>query len=64
MHAYVSIGFIISFNEWHTFNSFGAKFQMTFVVCFFLTNYRLERHLYVKLMDLMLNSVDPDETAH
>ena len=33
-------------------NSFGAKFQMTFVVCFFiLTNYRLERHLYVKLKD-------------
>ena len=33
-------------------NSFGAKFQTTFVVCFFiLTNYRLERRLYVKLID-------------
>ena len=33
------------------FNSFGAKFQTTFVVCFFfiLTNLRLERRLYVKL---------------
>ena len=32
-------------------NSFGTKFQMTFVGCFFfiLTNYRLERCLYVKL---------------
>ena len=31
-------------------NSFGVKFQTTFVVCFFiLTNYRLERRLYVKL---------------
>ena len=31
-------------------NSFCAKFQMTFVVCFFiLTNYRLEKCLYVKL---------------
>ena len=45
-------------------NSFGAKFQTTFVVCFsFLTNYRLKRSLYVKLKDWMLNSVDPDETA-
>ena len=31
---------------------------------FFLTNYRLERNLYVKLKDLMSNSIDPDETAH
>ena len=31
---------------------------------FFLTNYRLEISLYVKLKDLMSNSVDPDETAH
>ena len=50
-------------------NSFGAKFQTTFVVWyFFLTNYRLERSLYVslhvKLKDWMSNSVDPDETAH
>ena len=46
-------------------NSFGAKFQITFVVCFFiLTNYRLERSLYVNLKDWMSNSVDPDETAH
>ena len=46
-------------------NSFGAKFQTTFVVCFFiLTNYRLERRLYVKLKDWMSNSVDSDETAH
>ena len=43
-------------------NSFGAKFQTTFVVCFFfiLTNYLLERCLYVKLKDWMSNSVDPD----
>ena len=33
------------------FNSFGAKFQTTFVVCFIfvLTNYRFERNLYVML---------------
>ena len=43
-------------------NSFGAKFQTTFVVFFFiLTNYRLERRLYAKLKDRMSNSVDPDE---
>ena len=30
---------------------------------FILTNYRLERRLYVKLIDRMSNSVDPDETA-
>ena len=49
----------------HLFNSFGAKFLMTFVVCFFiLTNCRLERRLYVKLKDWMSNSVDPDEMAH
>ena len=49
----------------HSFNYFGAKFQTTFVVCFFsLTNYRLERSLYVKLKDWISNSVDPDETAH
>ena len=29
-----------------------------------LTNYRLERLLYVKLKDGMSNSEDPDETAH
>ena len=47
------------------FNSFGAKFLTTFVVCFFiLINYRLERRLYIKLKDWMSNSVDPDETAH
>ena len=46
-------------------NSFGAKFQTTFVFCFlFLTTYRLERSLYVKLKDWMSNSIDPDETAH
>ena len=45
-------------------NSFSAKFQTTFVVCFFiLTRYRLERRLYIKLRPWMLNSVDPDETA-
>ena len=49
-----------------SFNSFDAKFQTTFVVCFlfFLTNYRFERSLYVNLKDRMSNSVDPDETAH
>ena len=49
----------------HTWlNSFGARFQTTFVACFFiLTNYRLERHLYVKLKNWMSNSVDPDETS-
>ena len=37
------------------------KQQQTIVVCFFiLTNHRLERRLYVKLKDWMLNSVDPD----
>ena len=46
------------------FNSFGAKIQTTFVVCFsFLTNYRLKKSLYVKLTDWMSNKVDPDETA-
>ena len=50
-------------------NSFGAKFQTTFVVCvffffFFLINYRLERSLYVKLKNWNSNSADPDETAH
>ena len=45
-------------------NSFGAKFQTTFVICFLiLTNYRLERRLYVK-KDWMSNNLDPDETAH
>ena len=29
-----------------------------------LTNYRLERRLYVKLKDWMSNSIDPDETVH
>ena len=46
------------------FNSFDAKFQTTFVVCVFLTNYRLEISLYIKLKDWMSNSVDPYETAH
>ena len=52
------------------FNSFGAKFQTTFVVCFFfffffiLTNYRLERRLYVKLKNWMSKNVDPDEPSH
>ena len=45
-------------------NSFGAKFQTTFGVLFFLTNYRFERSLYVKLKVWMSNSVDPEETAH
>ena len=46
-------------------NSFSAKFQTTFVVCFsILTHHRLERRLYVKLKDRMSKSVDPDETAH
>ena len=37
-----------------------------FVVCFvvFLTNYRLERSIYVKLKTWMSNSEVPDETAH
>ena len=49
----------------YSLNSFGAKFQTAFVVCFFiLTNHRLERRLYVKLKDWMSNSIDPDETAH
>ena len=44
-------------------NSFGAKFQTTFVVCVcvYLTKYRLERSLYVKFKDWMPKSVDPDE---
>ena len=45
-------------------NSFGAKFQTTFVVCFFyFDNYPLERPLCVKLKDRMSNSIDPDEMA-
>ena len=52
---------------WFLFNSFGAKFQTTFVVWFFFffikTNYRLEKSLYVNIIWLS-NSVDPDETAH
>ena len=56
VHLNITLSFI---------NSFGTKFQTTVVVCFFiLTNYRLERCLYVKLKDWMSNSVDPDETAH
>ena len=52
-------------SKYSTLLFFGAKCQITFVVCFaFLTNYRLERSLYVKLKDCMSNSVDPDETAH
>ena len=31
---------------------------------FILTNYRWERRSYVKLKDLMSNSVDPGERAH
>ena len=40
--------------------------RTTFVVCFvvFLTNYRLERSVYVKLKTWMSNSEVPDETAH
>ena len=45
-------------------NTFGAKFQTTFVCICILTNYRLERRLYVKLKDWMSNSIYPDETAH
>ena len=49
----------------YSFNSFGAKFQTTNVVCFFiLTNDHLERRLYVKLKDWMSNRVDPDEMGH
>ena len=35
--------------NWVALKSFGAKFQNTFfcVLCFFLTNYRLERSLYI-----------------
>ena len=58
-------GFLRCDSNREFFNSFGAKFQTTFVVCFFiLTNYRLKRCLYVKLKDWMSNSVDPDETTH
>ena len=35
-----------------------------FILFFILTNYRLERRLYVKLKDWMSNSVDQHETAH
>ena len=49
-------------------NSFGAKFQTTFVVYFFFfflqTVAWKEVYNYVKLKDWMSNSVDPDETAH
>ena len=46
-------------------NSFAAKFQTSFVVCFVLKrNYCLEPSLYVKLKDWTSNSVDPYELAH
>ena len=45
-------------------NSFDAKFQRTFVVCFFQQTIALKEVLYVKLKDWIPNSVDPDETAH
>ena len=50
------------------FNSFGAKFQTTFVVCFVFFNKLFDLKeiytLYVKLKNWMTNNVDPDETAH
>ena len=39
-------------------------FLLLFFFSFFLTNYCLERSLYVKLKDLTSNSIDPNETAH
>ena len=39
--------------------------DIKFVVCFIiLTNYRLERRLYVKLRDWISNSEAPDATVH
>ena len=49
--------------------SYGAvqmvpNFRQYLSSAFFSANYRLKISLYVKLKDLMSNSVDPDETAH
>ena len=43
--------FVLFFCFLFFFNYFGAKFQTKFVVYIFLTNYRMERNLYVKLKD-------------
>ena len=45
----------------------GEKLNFFFFFFFFflfLTNYQLERRLYVKLKDRMSKSVDSDETVH
>ena len=46
-------------------NTVGAQISddICRLLCF-LTNYKLEISLYVKLKDWMSNNVDPDETAH
>ena len=48
-----------------TVNFFRCQISYDILSAFyFLTNYRLERSLYIKLKDWMSNSIDPDETAH
>ena len=47
-----------------TVNSFGAKFQTTFIVCFVFVLFFFNKLSTVKLKDRMSNSIDPDETAH
>ena len=50
-----------------TINSFGARFQTTFVVFlsfFFSDKLSFGKKLYAECKDWMSNSVDPDETAH
>ena len=50
---------------WGDFNSLGAKFQTTFVICFLFRNkLSLGMKFIAKLKDWMSNSVDPDEKAH
>ena len=56
------------FDEAESFNSFGAKFQMTFVVCFFFYfNKLLFGKVFICKMKKKMNvknSVDPDKTTH
>ena len=56
----------IQFDKVVSHNPFGAKFQMTFVDCFFVIKQTIawKKSLNVKLKDRMSISVDPVETAH
>ena len=58
--------FCAMMNYEETLNSFGAKFQTTFVVCFVGFNKISigKKLMCIKLKNRMSNSVDTDETAH